>query len=581
MSKGGSFNVIINEQNPDDMINNNKRLLQRLSEFNKRASQIKLDPNDPNYISIQNSVSPILNFIERTHHVFVNGSFKPHIAIGNQYTKVSASNPSFGTQLSFDIKPFGDFWSDMVLHIQLKGLGASDNRDRVRYITYPGHRIGNLYQFQFQGIKVDEYDYNLYNIHQQFSVLPEKRAGWDRCMGQEIPMRGFLTPDPNIDMYREYRKIGNGAQTLKQNHDVLDLWIPILFWFKDIRYAFPQIIADGQTKILINVAPIHDLVAVENLGGGGNYRVPTINACDLYVNNLFMQPDIFQLFLKNFNFTLIRVNTYQLNTIKSSSVTNVKLYNIKYPVEDLFIGFRPQSNLSLSQYWNKYCKLTYGEIPTPILVKNPNIVWSGTTISATANQIQIIGSDLSTIDNYYNNYYFVITGGAGFESSDITKNIYTVSAWYASSQTLGIYKDWSSIIPDSTTTWELYTLQPGKGYIQYYEESEVVDTIELRSFDISIRGPWASEFYSKYIPYQYGPKLNSIDGPGWYLLPFNLYPLSQNPSGYIDFTQSRQNYLYWSSSQISEEKPVDLIVYSRSINFLILVGATASLKYTL
>jgi hypothetical protein len=382
-------------------------------------------------------------------------------------------------------------------------------------------------------------------------------------------------------MYREYRKIGNGAQTLKQNQEVLDLWIPILFWFKDTRYAFPQIIADEQTKLSITLASVQDLVGVENLGGGGNYYVPTITACDLYVNNLFMQPDVFQLFLKNFNFTLIRVNTYQLNTLNSATTTNVKLYNIKFPVEDLFIGFRPQSNLALSQYWNKYCTLTYGQIPAPVLVKNPNIVWTGTTASASANQIQIIGSDLSTTDNYYNNYYFVLTGGTGYNRNNITQNIYMVSAWDATNKILTVLTNWSNDIPDTTTTWELYTLQPGKGYVQYYEESDVVDTIELRSFDIPIRGPWVSDFYSKYIPYHYGPKLNSINGPGWYLLPFNLYPLSLNPSGYIDFTQSRQNYLYWTSTQINESNPVDLIIYSRSINFLILVGPTASLRYTL
>jgi hypothetical protein len=428
---------------------------------------------------------------------------------------------------------------------------------------------------------MDEYDYNLYNIHRQFSVLSEKQASWDRCMGQEVPIKGFLTPDPYTDMYREYRTIGNGAQTLKQNHGELDLWIPILLWFKDIRYAFPQIIADGQSQLNIDLAQIQDLVGVEDLGGGGKYYIPDILVCDLYVNNIFMQDDIFQLFLKNFNFTLIRVNRYQLNTINSSTVTNVKLYNIKFPVEDLFIGFRPQSNLSLSQYWNKYCSLKLGQIPAPVLIKNPNIVWSGTTIAAASDTIQINGADLSSTIDYYVNYYFILTGGRGYNADDITKNTYIVSAWNPGNNQLTLTTNWDKLTPDTTTTWELYTLQPGKGYIQYYEESEVISELELRAFNIPIRGPWPSEFYSKYLPYQYGSKLNSIDGPGWYIVPFNLYPLSLNPSGYIDFTQTRENYLYWESNVISETNPVDLIIYSRSINFLILVDGTASFRYTL
>lgn len=580
MSKGASFSVQLNNQNPDDLINNSKRLLARLAEFNKRAEKIVLDPKDPNYISMQNSVSPILNFLEQTHHIFVNGSFKPHVPIAFQYTKTSATNPTFGTRLEFDIKPYGDFWSDMVLNIQLTGLSAVDPRDRVRYITQIGHRIGTLYQFKFQGIKVDEYDYNLYNIHRQFVVMPEKRAGWDRCMGQEVPQRGYLTPDPYVDMYREYRIIGNGAQTLKQNQDVLDLWIPMLFWFRDVRYAFPQIIADGQTKLYIQLANVQDLVGVEDLGGGGNYYEPNITACDLYVNNIFMQDDVFQLFLKNFNFSLIRVNTYQLNTINSANITNIKLYNIKFPVENLYIGFLPQKNAVYSQYWNKYCTLTPGQIPTPVLVKNPNIMWSGTTASATENSIQLIGTNLSTTDNYYVNYYFVITGGTGYVSNDITQNYYSVAAWSAGSQILTISTNWSDLTPDTTTTWELYTLQPGKGFIQYYEESEVVDSLEIRAFDISIRGPWPTGIYSKYTPYQYGSRLVSSESPGFYIVPFNLFPLSLNPSGFIDFTQTRENYLYWTSSSISDTNPVDLIVYSRSINFLIMIDNTASLRYS-
>jgi hypothetical protein len=581
MSKGGSFNVIINEQNPDDMINNSKRLLERLSEFNKRAEGFVLSPSDPNYISMQNSVTPIINFLEHTHHVFVNGSFKPHVPIAFQYTIVKAANPTLGSRIQFDIKPYGDFWSDMVLNIKLTGLSAVDPRDRVRYISQVGHRVGSLFEFSFQGITMDQYDYNYYNIYRQFNVLPEKRAGWDRCMGQEVPLRGFLTPDPYVDMFREYRTVGVGHQTLKQNQDDLDLWIPILFWFRDVRYAFPQIIADGQTNLTITLAQPQDLVGAQDLGGGGKYYSPKIATCALYVNNLFMQEDVFQLFLKNFNFSLIRVSTYQINTINSNAVNFVKLYGIKFPVEDIFIGFRPQANLALSQYWNKYCTLTSKKIPTAVLMQDPNVTWTGTTISATnTNQITIAGLGLSTINNYYINYIFVLTGGTGYNAADITQNRYTVAGWDPTTNTVTLSSNWTGFTPNTTTTWEMYTLQLGTGYIQCYEESEIVDSLELRAFDISIRGPWSSNFYSRYIPMHYGPHMNSADGPGWYIIPFNLYPMNMNPSGYIDFTQSRENYLYWTSTSISESNPVDLITYSRSMNFLILVNNQASLRYT-
>jgi hypothetical protein len=582
MSKGGTINVIINQQNPDDLINNSKRLLDRLDEFNKKAEGIVLDPSNPNYISMKNSVAPIINFLERTHHVFVNSSFKPNIPVSFEYTKVSAANPSFGSLIPFDIKPYGDFWSDMVLNIKLTGLSAVDSRDRVRYATMVGHRIGTLYQVQIQGVKIDEYDYNNYNIYYNTEVSVDRKTLWMRNMGQEIPITGFLTPDPNNDMYREYRTIGNGYQTLKQNQDDLDLWIPLLFWFKDVRHALPQIIPNGQFKILVQLANIQDLIGVEDLGGGGLYNAPKIATCDLYVNNIFMQDDIFQIYLNNFTFSLIRVHTYQLSTITSSAISYEKLYGIRYPVETIFIGFRPRANLELSQYWNKYCALQNKSIPTAVMVKNPSLTLTGTVISANDfGEIIIVNSSLSTQTNYYLNYYFVLTDGVGYIPQDITLNQYIVTQWNPITSTITINGSWNGEVPNSSTTWELYALQPGHQYIEYYQETPVVNTLELRAYNIPLRGPFPSSFFDQYIPFRYGSNRFTASGNiGIYIMNFNLYPMNLNPSGHIDFTQTRENYLYWTSNIISESNPVDLIIYSKSINFLILRNNQAILRYS-
>ena len=120
MSKGGSFGVIVNEQGTDDFLNNTSRLLKRINEFNEKAKNIVIDPNDSEYISMQNSVTPILNWIERTHVIFVNSSFKPHVPIGFEYTKAATGNvANFGSTIDFYVQPYGDFWADMVWHIQL------------------------------------------------------------------------------------------------------------------------------------------------------------------------------------------------------------------------------------------------------------------------------------------------------------------------------------------------------------------------------------------------------------------------------------------------------------------------------
>jgi hypothetical protein len=500
--------------------------------------------------------------------------------VGFQYTRTKTRNPTFGTTQEIMIQPYGDFWADPVIHIRLTGLSVVDNRDRIRYISFVGHKIIKNVQIYFKGIKIDEYDNEKYNIFYDTEVMPEKKEGWHRNLGQEKIYTGFLTPDPQFDMYREYRQIGNGAQTWKQNHDVLDLWIPILFWFKDIRFAVPQIIPTEQTKLLIQLADISEIVAVQNYGGGGYFTTPTIEVCDLYVNNLFMENTIYSLYLQNFNFSLIRVHNYQYLTLTDNNLNNLKLFKHKFPIEQLIVGFRPTENTHLSQYWNKNLSLTQVEVPVPVLIKNPANVISGSTVSATTNSIKISASNLSVQTNYYANYLFVITGGTGYVYNDITKNRYRVQLWDAVNQILTLTTNWSDVNPATDTTWELYTLQLGEQSIVYYEEEHVVETLELRMYDNSLTGDLPYNFYTDYIPYKFGKSLK-VPENGWAIINFNLYPLNHNPSGFINFSQTDSKFLFWTLKRnITENNTVQLLVYSYALNFLVIRDAKIGLRYT-
>ena len=63
----------------------------------------------------------------------------------------------------------------MVWHIQLTGLSAVNNLDRVRYASMVGHKIGTNYQIRFLEIKIDEYDSELYNIYYNFHTKEENK----------------------------------------------------------------------------------------------------------------------------------------------------------------------------------------------------------------------------------------------------------------------------------------------------------------------------------------------------------------------------------------------------------------------
>ncbi len=176
--------------------------------------------------------TPTLVDIERTHLLFVNAHFKPFCAIGYEYQKspVQFGIQQLGQELVWSIPQFGDFFHDAVIHFQLSGLTAAPG-DQVYYADFLGHRLAQQVRFEVNGNYLDQYDSNVMNFHYNFFVPSHKKSAWARAVGQEVPSVAYLTQNPGVDQYREMKYIVNGPQTPKSSHPIVDLWIPLLFWF--------------------------------------------------------------------------------------------------------------------------------------------------------------------------------------------------------------------------------------------------------------------------------------------------------------------------------------------------------------
>jgi len=303
---------------------------------------------------------PTLNAIEKSHVMFINSSFKPFVAMTHEYSKTAPrqGKAKLGGTFSFTLPIYGDFVNDAVMYVKLTGLSAVSALDKVRYVEYLGHRLTKNVKFKVQNHVFDEYGTDEQNAYWQFKVPIGKEAGYLRNIGQEQPKLGYLTADPTVDEVREYRWFGDGAQTFKQTQLDVEMWIPILFWFRDIQTALPNfILPQGQTDIEVTFEAESNLVAYANYGGGGAFNSPIVNDCQLYINHLFMHPSITRIFTSRYGFQLIRVHrrhTEVLNTNEQS----VKLHQIKWPVECMYVGFRPQTNLTNSQRWNRNTHIT-------------------------------------------------------------------------------------------------------------------------------------------------------------------------------------------------------------------------------
>ena len=588
MSTGGLFKLLTNDGIQDKLLMATGYLSERLKLIERINCQNEAKSSKNSYLKLDRSWVPTVNMISKTHTIFTNGSFKPFVACGFEYNKLNEA-ARFGTSTKFTMNQFGDFINDCILHVKLTGLRSISPLDRVRYAAFLGHKLVTKVDFKINGNPLDSYNSNDYNAFYEFHVPPSKRDGWLRNVGQEIPNVAYLTADPTFDLHREYRWFGDGNQTFKQSHDEVELWIPLLFWFRQVHNSLPIVaIPYGQTDVTVKFAEVAEVVGFADYGGGGGYISPKISICELYTNNIFLNPDVANIFMSKFGFSLIRVHNHH-STILSSSSQEVRLNELKWPTECLYVAFKPRINLTLSQYWQSSATLVPKDIKVPVAAKNMLLTTEGvvdTSTPPTNNTVKLTqtgGLPLSGVDDAYNTYDFVITGGMGYSSKSIVDNRYTVSSYVGATQTITINGNWhGGFIPDSTTTFELFNQQIAINVARYFKEIPTISNMEVKASTITIYCDSSESFYNSYLPYRYGPNMNTPRDRGWYLINFNFYPGEHQPSGHINLSRTREFYLNYSSngSTISDTSRVDLIVLADSINFLLVSDGSAVLKYS-
>lgn len=582
MSTGGIFKLITNSGIQDKLLMATEYLNYRIKLISER------NKNGSKKTGLDDSWIPEINDISKSHMIFVNGAFKPFVASGFEYNKCPVKGiPNLGTDVKFTIPVFGDFVNDCVVHVKLSELSAVSYLDRVRYVALIGHKLFKEVSFKINAAPLDTFTSDNYNAYYEFHVLPNKRIGWLRDMGQEIPIRAELTADPTTDMFKEYRFFGDGNQTFKQKHDSIELWIPLLFWFKDIKNALPNLVIPyGQTDIIVKLADATELVGFADYGGGGAYKAPTITTMDLYMNNIFLHPEVVKIFMCKFGFSLIRVHGRHKEIGLSTASENILLNGLKWPTETLYIQFKPQSNSLLSQYWHKGAQLSLNSVKVPVVAKVTPLITTGLVAVAPAPTDSTIallygaGPALSSVDGFYIGYNINIIGGRGFNVNDITTNRYFVTAYTGATFAITIDGVWKNGTPDATTIYELFTPQLAINYAQYYKETPSISKIEVKAHDITIFQDTDESFYNSYLPLRFGTLMNTPEDRGWYMINFNYLPGEHQPSGHINLSRAREFYIKYTSTFISKTNNCDMIVLSDAINFLLVSNGTAILRFS-
>jgi hypothetical protein len=517
MATGGVFNLITNDGKQDRMLMATQMLRNRLENVRQRRTA---DPN------IQDETPTLLD-IERTHILFTNAHFKPFVAIGFEYNKVrtGAGTIALGGNTQFSIPQFGDFFNDMAVHVVLDApiVSTTDedaDEPSVRWCDFPGERLLKRVQFEVNGNPLDEYDSDATVMHRKFQVKPNKIDGWKRCMGQELTKDAYLdgTAGANpADGHQVWVSVTNGFQTPKSEQpDQLEMIIPLLFWFNlDPRLAVPSVaIPYGQRFINVALASRAEMVDVQLRGAGTagatTISVPGVNVFELYINNIFVNPEIHKIFIKRIGFTLIRVHRQQrvATTLASQEIL---LQNLKWPIEALFVGFRPQSNVDVNSddhlsLWHRYSQNTLTEAVLP------NVVGTADGDPASVGE------------------------GAGVGSA--------VTA-------------------------------------RFWQQTQTLDAITVNAHGIPLYNDFPAGFFNCYTPLTFGGhNICTPEDESVFMVPFNLYPGTYQPSGHINVSRAREFYFKYSSSVASSEVPCDLVIVASAINFLLVSDGSAVLRYS-
>jgi hypothetical protein len=378
--------------------------------------------------------------IEASHILYVRSHYKPYATIASEYVRVRPSGDTAGigasgATLTFTFPIYGHFTSDIALHLRFGAVGSAalfTSADATsssaagpylyRWCHYPGLRAVGIAQFRSDQVIVDEYTSDDAVLNSKFFVDADHQAAWDRCHGQQEVREATYLANNCTGVFA----YADGPQTPKFYQPSFDVFVPLQFDFcKDASKAlFNDMISNTQRTITIEIPPIDKLLrasysttTAQVLGqppifgqtdlttlptGALQNNVLPLEA-SLYVNNLFVSPEIHAVFAARLGETLIRVHRRQVVPLSSAN-DSFLLDQLKFPAEYLMVGVRNRTNATSFERWHM---MGTPRVRNPVAASATNyydalyvpaMVWN-----STVNAVELIvrqAVESSTLDSF-------------------------------------------------------------------------------------------------------------------------------------------------------------------------------------
>lgn len=394
MSQGGVFRLVVRDDRFDKFFTASDYLRARINQIRQAR-----------YKRGEKNITPTFTDIQKTHILYVRAVYHPFVAIACEYIRVEHSGGgganigmTGGGAAEFTFPIYGHFTSDMVVRVRFADVGTQNPTaasPRFRFCAFPGIRLFQKVEFSSSGTPVDDYVADEASFFNKFHVPPGRRPGWERGLGQqELRWAEFF----NANGFTGCMPYKEGLQTLNFFHPSRDLWVPLHFWFcKDPANALlNDLIPNTQRKVTIIFPPLTDILRAFDQVTGQQVTLPLSQlglTLELYVNNLFVNPEIHEIFATRIGFSLIRVHRRQIRKL-NTAFEQIKLDKLKYPAEFLHLGIRDLQNATNFDHWHLYGRARVRGNTTALLT--PAAQWN--TVLNICELVCRTGTEVTTLD---------------------------------------------------------------------------------------------------------------------------------------------------------------------------------------
>jgi hypothetical protein len=450
-TQGAVFNLVLRDERFD-------KLFQASDYLRMRLNKIRLERKSSGLPNIQ----PTFEDIRKTHILFIHALYKPFVSVASEYSKVlssgdgSAALTESGGSVQFNFNIFGHFTSDMAFHVRFRPIGTATptilepNGDpaaaspRLRFCAYPGVRMFKKVEFRSNDVLIDDYLRDDVVAWAKHFVPLDQLTGWNRNTGQqELKEADYFSQQgyTGAFLYKD------GLQTPKFLHGAFDMFVPLHFHFcRDASNALlNDLIPNTQRTITAELAPLSEIVqALDQTGAPTALPFSRMQVeISLYVNGLFVNPEIHDIFSSRIGFSLIRVHRRQITPLQLPA-DSILLDQLKFPAEFLMVGIRSKENALSFDHWFLYGRARARADTEKIMV--PAMLWN--TTLGVCELVCREATEVSTLDPLAESYSVTAHGTTMFMSSPTPfYNAYLPGRYFTSTELVSPFDSSAALIP--------------------------------------------------------------------------------------------------------------------------------------